>query len=57
LINILATIPLTLSRANKTTRTGIKPKTQQGKQIIRNASPSLIQDYKHKNAKQKYDIY
>jgi hypothetical protein len=44
LINILATILLTLSRTQKTTKTGIKPRTQQGKQIIRNASPNLIQD-------------
>jgi hypothetical protein len=29
-----------------------KPKTQQGKQITRNASLSLIQNWKHKDAKQ-----
>ncbi len=45
-----------LSRAWKTTIIGIKSKTQQGKQITRNASLSLIQDWKHKNTRQKHDI-
>jgi hypothetical protein len=33
-----------------------KPKTQQGKQITRNASLSLIQNWKHKDAKQEHNI-
>jgi hypothetical protein len=37
-----------MSWAQKTTKIGMKPKSQQGKQIIRNASLSLIQDQKHK---------
>ncbi len=35
---------------------GTKPSTQQGKQIVRNASLSLIQDWKHKDARQKHNI-
>ncbi len=30
---------------------GAKPRTHQGKQIIRNASLNLIQDWKHKDAR------
>jgi hypothetical protein len=33
-----------VSQAQKITRIGTKPKTQQKKQIIRNASLNLIQD-------------
>jgi hypothetical protein len=44
-----------VSHAIKTTRTWTKPKTQQGKQIIRNASVNLIQDYKHKDTRQEHD--
>jgi hypothetical protein len=33
-----------LSQTQKITRTRIKPKTQQGKQITRNASLNLIQN-------------
>ncbi len=45
-----------MSWAQKTTRIETKPNTQQGKQIIRNANLSLIQDWKHKNTSQKHDI-
>jgi len=31
--------------------------TQQKKQIIRNASLSLFQNYKHKNARQEHNIW
>jgi hypothetical protein len=41
--------------AQKTTRIRTKPRTQQGKQIIRNVNLSLIQDYKHKDVRQKHD--
>jgi hypothetical protein len=40
----------------KTTKIGIKPRTQQGKQITRNANLSLIQDWKHKDIRQKHNI-
>ncbi len=40
----------------KTTRTIIKPKIQQEKQITRNENLSLIQDWKHKNVKQEHGI-
>jgi hypothetical protein len=42
-----------MSQAQNTTRTRIKPSTQQGKQIVRNTSLNLIQDWKHKNARKK----
>jgi hypothetical protein len=45
-----------VSRAQKTTRIGIKPGTHQGKQIMKNASLSLIQEWKHKNIRQKHNI-
>jgi len=38
--------------AQRTTRIITKPRTQQGKQIRRNASLTLIQDLKHKNIRQ-----
>jgi hypothetical protein len=44
-----------MSQARKTT-TRIKPRTQQGKQIIRNVSLNLIQDWKHKDARQKHGV-
>jgi hypothetical protein len=47
---------LVLLWAQKTTRIRIKPRTQQGKQISRNANLSMIQDQKHKNARQKHII-
>ncbi len=40
-----------VSQARKTTRTGTKPNTQQGKQFTKNSSLNLIQDWKHKDAK------
>ncbi len=40
-----------MSHAQKTTRIKIKQKTQQGKQITRNVSLSLIQDWKHKDTR------
>jgi hypothetical protein len=40
----------------KTIRIGIKPKTQQGKQNIRNANLNLIKDWKHKDARQEHGI-
>jgi len=40
-----------LAWTQKTTRAGIKPRTQQGKQIIKNASLGLIQNYKHKDVR------
>jgi hypothetical protein len=45
-----------MSRAQKTTIKRIKPWTQQGKQITRNVNLSLIQDWKHKNVRQKHSI-
>ncbi len=45
-----------MSQAQKTTRIGIKPKTQQKKQITRNANLCLIQNWKHKNVRQKHGI-
>jgi hypothetical protein len=45
-----------LSWARKIIRIRTKPKTQQGKQITRNVSISLIQDYKHKGARQEHNI-
>ncbi len=44
------------SWAWKATRIGTKPKTQQGKQIIRNANLTLIQNWKYKNTRQKYSL-
>ncbi len=40
----------------KTTRIRTKPRTQQGKQITRNESLSIIQDWKHKDTRQEHDI-
>jgi hypothetical protein len=45
-----------LSQTPKTTRTRTKPRTWQEKIIIRNVSLNLIQDWKHKNTRQKHDI-
>lgn len=45
-----------MSWAQKTIRTRIKLSTQQGKKIAINASLSLIQDWKHKDVRQKHDI-
>jgi hypothetical protein len=45
-----------LSWAWKITRTWIKPRTQQGKQIIRNASLNLIQEWKHQDVRQEHGI-
>jgi hypothetical protein len=45
-----------MSQAQKNTRTRIKPKTLQGKQIIKNVTLNLIQNYKQKNIKQECDI-
>jgi hypothetical protein len=42
--------------AQKTTRIRIKPRTQQWKQITRNASLNLVQDLKHKDARQEHNI-
>jgi hypothetical protein len=44
-------IVLPLSQTRKTTRIRTKPRTKQGKQIIRNANLSLTQDYKHTGAR------
>jgi hypothetical protein len=54
--NVLLINYISMSRARKTTRTWIKSRTQQGKQIIRNASLNLIQDSKHKDARQEHGI-
>jgi len=54
--NVLLINYISMSRARKTTRTWIKSRTQQGKQIIRNASLNLIQDWKHKDARQEHGI-
>jgi hypothetical protein len=40
----------------KTTRLETKPRTQQGKKIIRNANLKLIQDWKHKDARHGHNI-
>jgi hypothetical protein len=45
-----------LSRTQKTTRIGTKPRTQQRKQITKNVSLNLIQDWKQKNIRQEHGI-
>ncbi len=45
-----------LSQTQKIIKTGISPRTRQGKKITRNANISLIQDWKHKDVRQKHDI-
>jgi hypothetical protein len=45
-----------LSQARKTTRIRTKSRTQQRKQITRNANLSLIQDWKHKYIKQEHGV-
>lgn len=42
--------------AQKTTRIRTKPRTQQGKQIIRDVNLSLIQGYKHQDVRQEHNI-
>jgi hypothetical protein len=45
-----------MSETRKTTKIGIKLRTQQGKQITRNENLNLIQDWKHKDIRQKHNI-
>jgi hypothetical protein len=40
----------------KTIKIRTKPRTQQGKQITRDVSLSLIQGYKHHDVKQEHNI-
>ncbi len=44
-----------MSWARKTTRIGTKPRTQQGNHMTKNASISLIQDWKHKDTRQEHN--
>ncbi len=45
-----------MSHAQKTTRTGTKPRKQQQKQIIRNVSLNLMQKKEDINIKQEHRI-